>query len=515
MSRWQVVPVVAAALAVIALLGCLGGSKPLFPAHAGRSKVSSLQILASSQSRCCQERPTDAPNPPEPNHADAVTAQRISKTMGLGSTGVAAIMKTQSLKSATPGPLKFSKALYSVDFIQGMEWTPHSTRDSSEATTIAKVQNGVKTPSSLAHAAATKHFEFGTSGKGCKGTALVFIQWDNSNIADFIFRATVLDAFFSQFDKTAKLKPGSLSAKIDTVIIWAGLISWSREFLKLIVPHSEVVTRKQLEDSQSDRCWSNGFFFTDNTPQLTLWAKPMQNFRKAILMGLNAQHATVSRKPKTAMIINKGSGIRQVLNRKEVAELLEKHGIKTDIQEWFGPTTKLTFKQQVTLMNRHDWVISAHGAELANLVFMRPGSAVTELFPWMGEAEWFNDRYLFYRRLSVQLGLRYWFYRDFKERKPTKPQRPGYACDTDIHVDVGAFAKIITDVSNVGCAGQCIYNCNIKSSDWHCDQSHGCNGGYSVDTMPHKLGYCSLMPKPMSVFWPTGLPPPVPFAGQY
>ena len=142
---------------------------------------------------------------------------------------------------------------------------------------------------------------------------------------------------------------------------------------------------------------------------------------------------------------------------------------------------------------------------------------VTELFPYMSEAEWFNDRYLFYRRLSVQLGLRYFFYRDFAQRRPTAPQRPGYACDTDVHVDLTAFGRILADVTNVTCDGECIYNCKIGASDWRCDQQRGCNGGYSVDTMAHKLDFCTLMPgnRPMSVFWPTGLPPPVPFAGQY
>jgi hypothetical protein len=142
---------------------------------------------------------------------------------------------------------------------------------------------------------------------------------------------------------------------------------------------------------------------------------------------------------------------------------------------------------------------------------------VTELFPFMGEAEWFNDRYLFYRRLSVQLGLRYFFYRDFAARLPAASQRPGYACDTDVNVDLTEFGRIVADVMNSACDGDCIYNCKITASDWRCDQQRGCNGGYSVDTLPHKLDFCMLMPdnRPMSVFWPTGLPPPVPFAGQY
>ena len=333
----QVFSVLTAVLAVSALVGCITAraSSSWQLAHGAASS----QMLASNLNRCCQEKPTDAPNPPDPTKADTLTAHKVGKILGLsGSQPVAAVMKNrmQTLQAASPEPLKFSKALYSVDFVHGMAWTPSSTRDSPEATTIAKIENGVTTPEALRHAAATKHFNFGSEDAKCKGTALVFIQWDNSNIADFIFRATVLDAFFSQFDKASQLKAGTLAASIDTVIIWAGLISWSEQFLKLIVPHSEVITRKQLGAEKSDRCWANGFFFTDNTPQvgplhrtlhwlplqclcmtciclqLTLWAKPMQNFRTSILSGLKANTSPVAGKPQTAMIINKGSGIRQV-----------------------------------------------------------------------------------------------------------------------------------------------------------------------------------------------------------
>ena len=116
-----------------------------------------------------------------------------------------------------------------------------------------------------------RHFSFvnkhlGNPPSFCHGTALVFIQWceslnasgilqvsnvvlkkrDNDNIADFLLRATVLKAFLSQFEKAAALDDGTLGAAIDKIIVWAGLLPWSRRFLELVLPHSAVITRAQL-----------------------------------------------------------------------------------------------------------------------------------------------------------------------------------------------------------------------------------------------------------------------------
>ena len=246
--------------------------------------------------RCCQEKPADAPKPPAIPGKDASAAKKIGKILGIATelseasreehnrlAGVVKTLRTflrplksspQVLKADSPNAsagtevISFSQALYSVDFVKGIGWTPSASQQSWQSSTIAKIENGVTTPEALRHAAAAQHFTFGGGGHDCHGTALVFIQWDNANIADFLFRATVLDAFFSQFDSAAGLKPGTISSHIDTLIIWAGLASWSRRFAQLIVPKAEVVTRKQLEAASAARCWSNAFFFTENTPQV-------------------------------------------------------------------------------------------------------------------------------------------------------------------------------------------------------------------------------------------------------
>jgi hypothetical protein len=189
--------------------------------------------------------------------------------------------------------ISFSQALYSVHFVGEIEWTPNASRQSAESDTLAKIENGVTTPEALRHAAAAQHFKFGGGGQDCHGTALVFVQWDNMNIADFLFRATVLDAFFSQFDSAAGLKPGTLSSHVDTLIIWAGLASWSRRFAQLIAPKADIVTRKQLEAGAA-RCWSNAFFFTDSTPQVAVIAPTTAGASVQTCTTVRAAHTVIS-----------------------------------------------------------------------------------------------------------------------------------------------------------------------------------------------------------------------------
>jgi hypothetical protein len=46
--------------------------------------------------------------------------------------------------------------------------------------------------------------------------------------------------------------------------------------------------------------------------QLTLWAQPITTLRSTMLASLKASDAVAPVPPKTALLINKGSGIRQV-----------------------------------------------------------------------------------------------------------------------------------------------------------------------------------------------------------
>merc|ERR1712072_460783 len=81
MRRKEVFSVLTAVLAVSALVGCITAraSSSWQLAHGAASS----QMLASNLNRCCQEKPTDAPNPPDPTKADTLTAHKVGKILGL------------------------------------------------------------------------------------------------------------------------------------------------------------------------------------------------------------------------------------------------------------------------------------------------------------------------------------------------------------------------------------------------------------------------------------------------
>ena len=68
---------------------------------------------------CCQENPSDAPQPPKPSTYDQNGARKIAAAMGLaGATPrTGADSGAANLTALT---WNFGKALYSVDFVQGM-----------------------------------------------------------------------------------------------------------------------------------------------------------------------------------------------------------------------------------------------------------------------------------------------------------------------------------------------------------------------------------------------------------
>lgn len=50
----------------------------------------------------------------------------------------------------------------------------------------------------------------------------------------------------------------------------------------------------------------------------------------------------------------------------------------------------MSLKQQVALMQRTDVLLTVHGAELSNLIFMRRGASLVELFPFGYHSRWFK-----------------------------------------------------------------------------------------------------------------------------
>jgi capsular polysaccharide biosynthesis protein len=68
-----------------------------------------------------------------------------------------------------------------------------------------------------------------------------------------------------------------------------------------------------------------------------------------------------------------GQKLRNVVNEKEVVELLEKYGFKKII------TDKLSYDDQINICRQAKYLISPHGAGLTNILFMQEGSNVIEL----------------------------------------------------------------------------------------------------------------------------------------
>lgn len=70
----------------------------------------------------------------------------------------------------------------------------------------------------------------------------------------------------------------------------------------------------------------------------------------------------------------------------------------------------LSFCQQVEAMTYTDILVSAHGAQLANIIFMEPGGSLLEMFPF-GWLEMAGQGQFVYRNLAAWIGLQhegYW-----------------------------------------------------------------------------------------------------------
>lgn len=67
-------------------------------------------------------------------------------------------------------------------------------------------------------------------------------------------------------------------------------------------------------------------------------------------------------------------GIRRVLNENEMTPVLTAAGVTSHLFE------NLSFAQQVTTMRGADILVAPHGAGLSNMLFMKPGSLIVEIF---------------------------------------------------------------------------------------------------------------------------------------
>lgn len=96
-------------------------------------------------------------------------------------------------------------------------------------------------------------------------------------------------------------------------------------------------------------------------------------------------------------ISRENAATRKLINQQEINKFLDQYGFQTVFPE------KLTFVQQVELFQQASVVMGVHGAGLANMLFMHPGTKVIEL---RREGDTHNNCYY---NLASSLNLDYYY----------------------------------------------------------------------------------------------------------
>ena len=87
-------------------------------------------------------------------------------------------------------------------------------------------------------------------------------------------------------------------------------------------------------------------------------------------------NASAPRAPRFVTLLSRRGARRQLVNEEEIVAVLRAAGFEAQLQNFAGKS----FCEQVRVMQATRVVVSNHGAQLANLLFLQPGSAVIELF---------------------------------------------------------------------------------------------------------------------------------------
>ncbi len=124
---------------------------------------------------------------------------------------------------------------------------------------------------------------------------------------------------------------------------------------------------------------------------------------------------------------------RRLLNEPALEELLRGLGFEIIAFE------DMDFAAQVQLMRETQLFVGVHGANLVNILFMQPGSAVVEIM----NTQLIN---LVYYRMASALELPYYFVPAESTRAPAAADPTGYDADqndADVRVDVGTVAALL------------------------------------------------------------------------
>lgn len=152
------------------------------------------------------------------------------------------------------------------------------------------------------------------------------------------------------------------------------------------------------------------------------YTAPTGNYNDAVMQGIrDLYHGFFSLK------FNKGLKIylsrakaerRKIINENDLIAFLNKYGFTTLCFEDF------TFEEQVSISYNAKYMIGLHGANLTNMLFMKPESYVLEIRPE-------NDIHnLCYYSLASSLNINYLYYFGKKNRKDASAQ------DSDLIIDL-------------------------------------------------------------------------------
>jgi len=116
--------------------------------------------------------------------------------------------------------------------------------------------------------------------------------------------------------------------------------------------------------------------------------------------------------------VRHASGRRLILNIKEVMHMLQKKALQYNFKFKQIAFETLTPEEQVRVLSHTVIMVGFHGAAHTNAVFMQPGTAVVELFPYK-----FKD----YRFLDLNRGSkRHWLPWFNKDRNATLMPEPNF-----------------------------------------------------------------------------------------
>lgn len=299
----------------------------------------------------------------------------------------------------------------------------------------------------------------------CAQLAIVFSALETRDIADFMFRASVLEAFvhsFHQIAADAGIADVLSKAQVDLIVWEHDVNKWERELLRHILPRANVKTRHHLLQRVDATCWSHALLFSNRTPALALQTAPYARMRQRVVRSL-ARRSDQETLHRSVLLVIRKKAQRKWLNAYEVAAMLRSMQHTVTAQVWSG---RLSFTRQVSLAHAHRVLIGVHGAELANILFMKTHSAVIELFPYMTMKQWcLTPLYILYQRLAMQLSLDYFAYRDMQKPASHFSQRGTndsiWAVDAPVFTAPGSLIALVqqTESSDANSTGVVVQTC--------------------------------------------------------